>query len=142
MRLLQTPVHVPSAAGAEKRPVRVRFKIGYEHMKRGSGDMWRELQEAEGRLAQLRNIQKRLGIDKPRCGYTKHKDGQPCRVPLEPGQRHCKVHDVGAKTQEGKQRIREAQWRRWERWRQARDRAAVDSQSTRLDGHAEHESRA
>jgi len=95
-------------------------------MKRDSGDMWQEVQQIEAQLARLQALQKRLGIDRPRCGYTKHIDGKPCRQPLEPGQRHCKVHNVGAKTPEGRQRIREAQWRRWERWRAAQTGRAMD----------------
>ncbi|WP_342666561.1 HGGxSTG domain-containing protein [Gemmobacter nectariphilus] len=53
------------------------------------------------------------------CG-AKTRKGTPCRCKSEPGKRRCKFHgglSTGAKTPEGRERIREAQRRRWERWR-------------------------
>jgi transcriptional regulator with XRE-family HTH domain len=46
--------------------------------------------------------------------------GTACRAMSEPGRRRCKFHggkSTGARTPEGIERIREAQWQRWARWR-------------------------
>jgi hypothetical protein len=79
--------------------------------------LWRAQQRVKA-------MQRTLNELRPRCGYTKHTNGKPCRIVLEPGQRHCRTHDVGPKTPEGRERIRQAQLRRWEKWRQ--ERAAAD----------------
>ncbi|WP_177213156.1 helix-turn-helix domain-containing protein [Celeribacter neptunius] len=57
------------------------------------------------------------------CG-AKTRKGTPCRMKSEPGKRRCKFHggkSTGARTPEGIERIREAQRRRWARWRAERD---------------------
>ncbi|RYH06120.1 helix-turn-helix transcriptional regulator [Tropicimonas sp. IMCC6043] len=57
-----------------------------------------------------------------RCG-AKTRRGTPCRALSEPGKRRCRFHggmSTGARTSEGIERIREAQRRRWERWRNTR----------------------
>lgn len=49
------------------------------------------------------------------CG-AKTRKGAPCRCKSEPGKRRCKFHggkSTGPKTPEGRQRIAEAQHRRW-----------------------------
>lgn len=49
------------------------------------------------------------------CG-AKTRKGTPCRCKSEPGKRRCKFHggmSTGPKTAEGRQRIAEAQRRRW-----------------------------
>lgn len=54
-----------------------------------------------------------------RCKAKTRKD-TPCRMLSEPGKRRCKFHggmSTGARTPEGKERIREAQRRRWAKWR-------------------------
>lgn len=54
-----------------------------------------------------------------RCG-AKTRKGTPCRCQSEPGKRRCKFHggrSTGPRTAEGRDRIREGQTRRWERWR-------------------------
>ncbi|KDB01859.1 hypothetical protein U879_20120 [Defluviimonas sp. 20V17] len=59
------------------------------------------------------------------CG-AKTRKGAPCRCKSEPGKRRCKFHggmSTGAKTPEGRERIREAQRRRWAKWRAARQGA-------------------
>jgi transcriptional regulator with XRE-family HTH domain len=59
------------------------------------------------RLARLRVI----------CG-AKTRKGTPCRCKSEPGKRRCKFHggkSTGPKTQAGRDRIAEAQRRRWAR---------------------------
>ena len=56
------------------------------------------------------------------CG-AKTRKGTPCRCQSEPGKRRCKFHggmSTGARTPEGLDRIRDAQRRRWERWRAER----------------------
>lgn len=53
------------------------------------------------------------------CGAMTRK-GTACRCLSEPGKRRCKFHggnSTGARTPEGLERIREAQRRRWARWR-------------------------
>ncbi len=57
-----------------------------------------------------------------RCG-AKTRNGTPCRAKSVPGKRRCKFHggmSTGARTTEGIKRIREAQRRRWARWRATR----------------------
>nr|WP_276206170.1 HGGxSTG domain-containing protein [Thioclava sp. F34-6] len=61
-----------------------------------------------------------------RCG-AKTRKGDPCRCLSEPGKRRCKFHggsSTGAKTPEGIERIREAQKRRWRRYRETRKSCA------------------
>lgn len=57
-----------------------------------------------------------------RCN-AKTRKNTPCRCKSEPGKRRCKFHggmSTGARTPEGLERIREAQRRRWARWRAER----------------------
>lgn len=57
-----------------------------------------------------------------RCGAMTRK-GMPCRAMSVPGKQRCKFHggmSTGARTPEGVERIREAQRRRWARWREQR----------------------
>lgn len=57
-----------------------------------------------------------------RCG-AKTRKGTPCRAKSVPGKGRCKFHggmSTGARTPEGLERIREAQRRRWARWRAER----------------------
>lgn len=54
---------------------------------------------------------------RPECG-AKTKTGEPCDEPVFPGKRRCRSHgglSTGPKTEEGIERIREAQRRRWQR---------------------------
>lgn len=63
-----------------------------------------------------------------RCG-AKTRKGTPCRCKSEPGKRRCKFHggmSTGARTEEGRERIREAQRRRWARWRAEKGRNSGD----------------
>ncbi len=56
------------------------------------------------------------------CG-AKTRKGTPCRCLSEPGKRRCKFHggmSTGARTAEGLERIREAQRKRWARWKAER----------------------
>ncbi|WP_088651643.1 helix-turn-helix domain-containing protein [Marinibacterium profundimaris] len=58
-----------------------------------------------------------------RCG-AKTRKGTPCRAKSLPGKRRCKFHggmSTGARTPEGIERIREAQRRRWARWKAERE---------------------
>ncbi|HZP26183.1 MAG TPA: hypothetical protein VFB90_03955 [Dehalococcoidia bacterium] len=82
-------------------------------------DLWEELQAKDAELAMLAAIQARLADEQRRCGARK-RNGQRCRVIPPEGRRHCPRHDTGPRTAEGKQRIREAQWKRWAAWRAAR----------------------
>lgn len=54
-----------------------------------------------------------------KCGAQTRK-GTPCRCKPLPGKRRCKFHggaSTGPKTPEGRERIAEAQRRRWAAWR-------------------------
>jgi len=56
---------------------------------------------------------------RPACG-AKTKTGAPCDVPVVPGKRRCRMHgglSTGPKSEEGRERIREAQRKRWKRSR-------------------------
>lgn len=58
--------------------------------------------------------------DRPKCGARTRK-GPPCQAPARANGR-CRMHgglSTGAKTEEGLQKIREAQHRRWARYRAA-----------------------
>lgn len=62
------------------------------------------------RLARLRVI----------CGAKTTRKGTPCKNMSEPGRKRCKFHggrSTGPQTAEGRERIAEAQKRRWARWR-------------------------
>ncbi len=45
--------------------------------------------------------------ERPTCGATRHRDGQPCESRPEPGKARCRFHggrSTGPKTEEGRQR--------------------------------------
>lgn len=87
---------------------------------------WQEQADAQAEaafIAQVARIKARAeAIAAKRrvpCG-AKTRKGTPCRCKSEPGKRRCKFHggmSTGARTPEGIERIREAQHRRWARWR-------------------------
>ena len=55
------------------------------------------------------------------CGAKTTRKGTPCRNMSEPGRKRCKFHggrSTGPKTPEGRERIAEAQRKRWARWRE------------------------
>lgn len=55
--------------------------------------------------------------DRPKCGARTRK-GSPCQAPSMPNGR-CRMHgglSTGARTEEGRQKIRDAQHRRWARY--------------------------
>lgn len=59
------------------------------------------------------------GSYRQKCGAMTRK-GTPCRCKPLPGKRRCKFHgglSTGPKTSEGRERIAEAQRRRWASWR-------------------------
>ncbi len=59
------------------------------------------------------------GSYRQKCGAMTRK-GTPCRCKPLPGKRRCKFHggaSTGPKTLEGRERIAEAQRRRWASWR-------------------------
>lgn len=59
------------------------------------------------------------------CGAKTTRKGTPCRNMSEPGRKRCKFHggrSTGPKTAEGRERIAEAQRRRWARWQESRER--------------------
>jgi hypothetical protein len=64
----------------------------------------------------------------PICG-ARSRNGKPCQVRVEPGKRRCRFHgglSTGPKTVAGRQRIAEAQRRRWKAFREARARQEDD----------------
>lgn len=55
------------------------------------------------------------------CGARTTRKGTPCRNKSEPGRKRCKFHggrSTGPKTTEGRERIAEAQRKRWADWRE------------------------
>jgi DNA-binding XRE family transcriptional regulator len=90
----------------------------------GWGVSWKEQEDAriEAQLVALRSATQareaqRLARLRVVCGAETRK-GTPCRCKSEAGKRRCKYHgglSTGPKTQEGRDRIAEAQKRRWAR---------------------------
>ena len=73
----------------------------------------RKLADAKARAA------RRAARLRVRCGARTRK-GSKCRNLSEPGKRRCKFHggkSTGPRTHEGREKIAEAQRRRWARWR-------------------------
>ncbi len=59
---------------------------------------------------------------RPKCG-ARNRKGEPCEARALPGKQRCKFHgglSTGPKTDAGRNRIAEAQRKRWERWRLAK----------------------
>jgi Helix-turn-helix domain len=55
------------------------------------------------------------------CGAKTTRKGTQCRNKSEPGRKRCKFHggrSTGPKTPEGRERIAEAQRKRWARWKE------------------------
>jgi hypothetical protein len=65
-----------------------------------------------------------------KCG-ARTRTGKPCKMrPAKLWGERCRLHgglSTGPKTQEGRERIAEAQRRRWARWRQNNDGGATGS---------------
>ncbi len=56
---------------------------------------------------------------RPLCGARTRSD-RPCKAHLVPGKRRCRLHgglSTGPKSQEGCERIAQAQRQRWQKWR-------------------------
>ncbi len=56
------------------------------------------------------------------CGARTRK-GTPCKAKALPGKKRCRFHgglSTGPKTPEGRERIAEAQRKRWDEWQKAR----------------------
>ncbi len=71
---------------------------------------------------QEREAQRRARL-RVTCGAKTTRKGTPCRNKSEPGRKRCKFHggrSTGPKTAEGRQRIVDAQLRRWAEWRSSR----------------------
>ena len=65
-----------------------------------------------------RNLAKRLVPLRVTCG-AKTRKGDPCRAKSELGRRRCRFHgglSTGPKTAEGRERIADAQRKRWTAW--------------------------
>jgi len=85
---------------------------------------WREQEAHEARVRRyqrvIRQAWRRLERE---CGARCKSDGHPCRNTPEPGRTRCKWHggmSTGPRTVEGRERIAEAQRRRWAEWRRNR----------------------
>lgn len=96
----------------------------------GARARWAERQlEAErvalesARLLWLKSEAERAARRRVQCRAMTRK-GTECRCPSEPGKRRCKFHgglSTGARTQEERKRIAEAQRKRWAKWRDGRE---------------------
>lgn len=76
-----------------------------------SRELFRMQEKEAQRLARLRVI----------CGAKTTRLGTPCRNKSEPGRKRCKFHggrSTGPSTVEGRERIAEAQRKRWAEWRE------------------------
>ena len=93
----------------------------------GDADTTAELDEQKrprpGSMAELRaQVELLMRIrarQEGRCGARTRK-GTPCQAKGRLNGRRCKLHggmSTGARTEEGRTRIAEAQRRRWEQWR-------------------------
>jgi len=80
------------------------------------------------------SFRKRLANHRMTCGARTRK-GEPCRAKSEPGKRRCRFHggmSTGPRSQEGRERIAEAQRKRWATYRRQRLTRAVTA--TRRQG--------
>lgn len=100
-------------------------EVAFYRPRRVWADRLQAMREAEEAAIRAHMARIQAGIDaaaakrRLRCG-AKTRKGTPCRCKSEPGKRRCKFHggmSTGAKTAEGRERIREAQRLRWARWR-------------------------
>lgn len=102
------PVYQTSNARAPALGLRMRAMIREEEQRR-EAQLEKWAQQAEERKSRYRVT----------CG-AKTRKGTPCRCKSEPGKKRCKFHggmSTGPKTEEGKERIREAQRKRWQSYR-------------------------
>jgi hypothetical protein len=84
--------------------------MGYDGMTSSWKPTWRSTEPS------------RRKADWPKCG-ARTRAGGSCRVRAEPGRTRCRFHgglSTGPRTPEGRQRISEANRRRWAAWRAAR----------------------
>ena len=82
---------------------------------------WRRQEAYEKRMRSYQRVlyqsQRRQGLE---CGARCKGDGHPCRTTPEPVRTRCKWHggrSTGPRTVEGRERIAEAQRKRWAEWR-------------------------
>ena len=67
-----------------------------------------------------------MGGHKPLCG-AKTRAGTPCRMTVETGKARCRLHggkSTGPRSPEGKERVAEAQRRRWAQYRKQHEPSA------------------
>ena len=103
-----------------------RIFTAYNAPARGWGvtipDPWQARLDAfvDAQMAQWHEREaKRAARRRVRCG-AKTRKGKPCRNLSEPGKQRCKFHggkSTGPKTPEGRERVAQAQKRRWAQYR-------------------------
>ncbi len=80
----------------------------------------------EAELQRLRQAEeRRKATERVNCG-ARTRTGRPCRAKSEPGKQRCRFHggmSTGPRTDAGRQRIAEAQRRRWAAYREKSARA-------------------
>lgn len=109
---------------SERRPWRVcPFTASWHESKRLSCDacIGRVCQRFEevGLDEKAQPLPKR---NRPRCG-AKTRNSRLCQAPVIPGKRRCRLHggaSTGPRTSQGRERIAEAQRRRWQKYHASR----------------------
>jgi len=84
----------------------------------GPRQTWHD-RRIETELARIQARQDKVNATRRVICGAKTRKGAPCRMKSEPGKKRCKFHggkSTGPRTRVGRQRIAEAQRRRWERW--------------------------
>lgn len=95
-----------------------RYRAGHITRARGDGVLHGQAAQNRpraGQLPQRENKSRREAQTRVMCG-AKTRAESPCRMKSEPGRQRCKFHggkSTGPKTAEGRERIAEAQRRRW-----------------------------
>ena len=117
------PRRLLDALGMKNYRTSTRVRAGWSDTLRDK-EQERLDRRSKALLAALREkLAKAAAVARVRCGARTRK-GAPCRSLSEPGRRRCRFHggrSTGPRTQKGRERIAEAQRRRWERWRQERE---------------------
>jgi hypothetical protein len=109
-------------------PDRILRALGAGHLsQRGIYPAWRKtgdfcaVMRARSGVLEATDLSRITRARDHRCG-AKTRKGRPCRAKPLPGKRRCKFHggmSTGPRTPEGRERIAEAQRRRWRAWRTA-----------------------
>lgn len=113
------PLRMAKALGLPTMPNQYARAGGWSVTPRPNLGEWAEAKLATDLAALAEREAARAARRRVRCKAQTRKE-KPCRNMSEPGKRRCKFHggrSTGPKTAEGRERIAEAQRKRWARWR-------------------------